>query len=379
LCTALDNNIVSDVILIDFSKAFDVVPHSKLINKLASLGVCDPTLRWITAFLCGRAQSVVLNGVCSCPSAVTSGVIQGSVLGPTLFALYVSDLPAACPNCSIGQYADDTKASRQITTPRDRVILQSSLDSLCDWAARHELALSLDKCSYLQVGYTDSAITYTVGSRVLKPSHVVTDLGIVVQSNLKPGLHCTQVASRANARARLILESFLSRDTSCLTRAFTTYVRPQLEYATPVWSPHLKQDIDLIEGVQRTFTRKLFYICGLPPTTYNERLRLLGLQRLELRRLHCDLLFMFKLTHGITDCQLLKRAITHAPRSGLRGHRYKLLVPSAKKLVLSSHFIIRTIPVWNSLPDYCFVPDSYYAFKVKIAKVDLCKYMIGKE
>jgi hypothetical protein len=66
--------------------------------------------------------------------------------------------------------------------------------------------------------------------------------------------------------------------------------------------------------------------------TYNERLRLLGLQRLELRRLHCDLLFMFKLTHGITDCQLLKRAITHAPRSGLRGHRYKLLVPSAKSL-----------------------------------------------
>jgi hypothetical protein len=216
-------------------------------------------------------------------------------------------------------------------------------------------------------------------SRVLKPSHVVTDLGIVVQSNLKPGLHCTQVATRAHARARLKLKSFLSRVISCLTRAFTTYVRPQLEYATPVWSPHLKQDIDLIEAVQRTFTRKLFYICVLPPTTYNERLRLLGLQRLELRRLHCDLLFMFKLTHGIIDCHLLKRAITHAPPSGLRGHRYKLLVPSAKKLVLSSHFINRTIPVWNSLPDYCFVPDSYYAFKVKIAKVDLCKYMIGKE
>jgi hypothetical protein len=121
---------------------------------------------------------------------------------------------------SIGQYADDTKASRQITTPRYRVILQSSLYSLCDWVTRHELALSLDKCSYLQVGYSDSAITYTVGSRVLKPSHVVTDLGFVVQSNLKPGLHCTQVATRADARARLILKSFLSRDASCLTRAF---------------------------------------------------------------------------------------------------------------------------------------------------------------
>jgi hypothetical protein len=148
---ALDNNVVSDVILIDFSKAFDVVPHSKLINKLASLGVCHPTLRWITAFLSNRSQSVVLNDVFSSPSAVTSGVVQGSVLGPILFALYVSDLPTVCPDCSIGQYADDTKASRQITKPHDRVMLQSSLNALCSWAEQHELALSLDKCLYLQV------------------------------------------------------------------------------------------------------------------------------------------------------------------------------------------------------------------------------------
>lgn len=376
-CAALDNNVVSDVILIDFSKAFDVVPHSKLINKLASLGVCHPTLRWITAFLSNRSQSVVLNGVFSSPSAVTSGVIQGSVLGPTLFALYVSDLPTACPDCSIGQYADDTKASRQITKPHDRVMLQGSLNALCSWAEQHELALSLDKCLYLQVGYSDSTITYTVGSRSLKPSQSVTDLGIVVQSNLKPGLHCTQVATKANARARLILKSFLSRDASCLTRAFITYVRPLLEYATPVWSPHFKQDVDLIEGVQRVFTRKLFYICNLPPATYDERLRLLGLQRLELRRLHYDVCLMFKLTHGIINCHL-RHAISLAPRAGLRGHRYKLHVLPAKKLVLSSHFIHRTVPVWNSLPDSCFVPDSYSVFKRKIVNINLCKYLIGK-
>jgi hypothetical protein len=154
-------------------------------------------------------------------------------------------------------------------------------------------------------------------------------------------------------------------------------VRHLLEYAIPVWSPHIKQDIDLIEGMQQTFTRKLFYICSLPPATYNESLRLLGLQRLELRRLHCDLFFMFKLPHGIINCHL-KRAINYAPHSGLRGHGYKLLVPPAKKLVLSSHFISRTIPVRNFLPDYCFVPDSYNAFKSKIGNINLCKYLIGK-
>jgi hypothetical protein len=375
---ALDNNIVSDVILIDFSKAFDVVPHSKLLNKLASLGVCDATLHWISAFLGNRSQSVVLNGVVSSPSAVTSGVIQGSVLGPTLFTLYVSDLPAVCPDCSIGQYADDTKASRQITSPHDRVILQSSLNALCSWAEQHELALSLDKCLYLQVGYSDSSVSYAVGPRVLKPSQSVVDLGIVVQSNLKFGSHCTEIATKANARAGLVLKSFLSRDVSCLTRAFITYVRPLLEYATPVWSPHFKQDVDLIEDVQRSFTRRLFYICNLPSATYDERLRFLGMKRLELRRLHYDLCLMFKLTHGILKCHL-SHVITFAPRAGLRGHRYKLHVPSSKKLVLSSHFINRTIPVWNSLPDSIFVPDSYFVFKRKIVGTDFCKYMIGKE
>ena len=242
-------------------------------------------------------------------------------------------------------------------------MLQGSLNALCSWAEQHELALSLDKCLYLQVGYSDSTITYTVGS--LKPSQSVTDLGIVVQSNLKPGLHCTQVATKANARARLILKSFLSRDASSLTRAFITYVRPLLEYATPVWSPHFEQDVDLIEGVQRVFTRKLFYICNLPPATYDERLRLLGLQRLELRRLHYDICLMLKLTHGIINCHL-RHAISLAPRAGLRGHRYKLHVLPAKKLVLSL------------LPDSCFVPDSYSVFKRKIVNINLCKYLTGK-
>ena len=175
-----------------------------------------------------------------------------------------------------------------------------------------------------------------------------------------------------------MLDQSLSRDVSCLTKAFTTYVRPLLEYATPVWSPHFKQDVDLIEGVQRAFTRKLFFICNLPYASYGERLRLLGLQRLELRRPHYDLCLMYKLTHGLLNCHL-RHAISLAPRAGLRGHRYKLQVLPAKKLVLSSHFINRTVLVWNSLPDNCFVPDSYSVFKTRIFNVNFCKYLIGKE
>ena len=134
-----------------------------------------------------------------------------------------------------------------------------------------------------------------------------------------------------------------------LTRAFTTFVRPILEYATPVWCPQFKCDIDLIEEVQRTFTRKLYFLCNLTSVSYNDRLSFLGLQRLELRRILNDLCYMFKLTHGMIGCQL-QHAIHYVPHTGTRCHLYKLYVAPAKKLVLSTHFMHRVVPIWNSLP-----------------------------
>jgi hypothetical protein len=206
------------------SFSLTLLKHSmwcRMIAKLASLGVCGPTLRWVTALLSNRTQAVMLNSVCSRPLSVSSGVVQGSVLGPTLFTLYVSDLPAACPDCSIWQYADDTKASRQIASPHDRVLLQHSLDALCEWAEKHELFLSLDKCKFLQIGYSDNTICYTIRSHMLRPSPSVVDLGITVQSSLKPGMHCTAIATKANGGAKLVLKAFLSITrcklfTSCL-------------------------------------------------------------------------------------------------------------------------------------------------------------------
>ena len=87
----------------------------------------------------------MISSVHSHSSAVTSGVIQSSIFGPTLYVLYTSDLPAAYLDCSVGQYADDTKVSKPIVEPRDRIIIQLSLDALCDWAVQHELRLIIRK------------------------------------------------------------------------------------------------------------------------------------------------------------------------------------------------------------------------------------------
>ena len=138
-----------------------------------------------------------------------------------------------------------------------------------------------------------------------------------MQSNLKPGLHCTHITTKANARAKLLLKSFLSHDATVLTHAFTTFVRPILEYATPVWSSHFKCSVDLVESTQRRFTHKLFQLCKIAPASYDDRLRLLGIHR--------------------------------------------------------------TIRIWNSLPDSCFMPDSFSAFKYKICKMTFADYLIGSK
>ena len=295
------------------------------LHKLASLGVCHTTLHWIKAFLHDRYQYVILNGSFSSQSTITSGVVQGNVLALTLFNLYANDLPEACPNCSIEQFADDTKSSKQIVKPNDSVILQKSLDALCVWADKHDLKLSLDKCIYLQIGYCDNTITYIMGTRILLPCTTANDLGIAIQSSLKPGMHCTQIAVKANARAKLILKAFLSNDAQSLTRAFTTFVRPILEFVIPVWCPYFKTDINIIENVQRSLTRTLFYLGNFAPTNYDNRLKRFGLQRLERRHIIHDLRFMFKLTHGQTDCNL-HHAIRYSPNVGTKGHCYKLYV-----------------------------------------------------
>ena len=105
-CKALDKGDKVDVVLIDFSKAFDVVPHSLLLNKLILPGVCSQTVKWLLEFLSDRHQLEDVNGARSTSADVTSGVIQESVVGPVLFVLYINDLPSACPSCTIELFAE---------------------------------------------------------------------------------------------------------------------------------------------------------------------------------------------------------------------------------------------------------------------------------
>jgi ribonuclease P/MRP protein subunit RPP40 len=256
-CKAFDNGVDMDAFYIDFSKAFDTVSHSKLMCKLKSFNFCSPTIDWISAFLANRTQVVKCNQCLSSSTNVTSGVPQGSVISPILFVLFINDLPLTCQPCTIKMYGDDVKLYFAIHDDHDRLVLQQCLDRIYDWALKWELKFSYEKCQYLQLGFTNPHISHHLGSYTVKPCESLCDLGVNIQSSLKPSLHCSIIAKKANIRAKLTLKCFLSHNYSNYMRAFKCYVRPVLECACVVWSPSLLQDINLIESVQRSFTRKV--------------------------------------------------------------------------------------------------------------------------
>ena len=202
-------------------------------------------------------------------------------------------------------------------------------------------------------------------------------MGLNVKSDLKPGAHCASIATKANSRARLIIKNFLSHDPQLLTCAFVTYVRPLLEYCTPVWSPYNKSDVNIIENVQRSFTRNVFLICYLRYTCCDERLEFLGLKRLELRRIYADLMFLFKLLHRTLSCNLLDHInLATGVCTVTRGHRYKLTTTRTNKLVFSTYFTNRIVPIY--LPDNCFIPDVLCSFKNKLKNIDFSRFLRGR-
>ena len=140
----------TDLVLLDFSKAFDKVNHLKLLYKLSCFGVKGNTLNWIQSFLIGRTQTVVLDGESSNEVPVTSGVPQGSVLGPLLFLLYINDLPENIQS-QVRLFADDTAIYLTVCNIQDGQVLQSDLDTLQQWERTWDMEFNPSKCQVLHI------------------------------------------------------------------------------------------------------------------------------------------------------------------------------------------------------------------------------------
>uniref|UniRef100_A0A6G5ABN5 Putative tick transposon n=1 Tax=Rhipicephalus microplus TaxID=6941 RepID=A0A6G5ABN5_RHIMP len=140
---ALDKRKTNDCILLDFKDAFDTVPHRLLLEKMTMYGINSQVIAWVTDYLTLRQQTVIVNGASSCASQVTSGVPQGSVLGPLLFLIYV-DITEGVES-HIRLFADDCVLYREITDSREKAFIQRDLTKISDWCTRWHMHLNLNK------------------------------------------------------------------------------------------------------------------------------------------------------------------------------------------------------------------------------------------
>ena len=233
-----------DVLYLDFSKAFDKVPHSRLLDKLAAVGIGGAVLQWIQAWLTDRKQRVVLNGHASEWRPVLSGVPQGSVLGPLLFLVFINDIDGAVDVTAsvIFKFADDSKVLRQVESEEDRLALQADIDSLFKWSEDWQMLFNASKCKVLHFGKRNPRFNYTMGGyapagTVLQVDTEEKDLGVVVHESLRPSKQCAKAAGKANQVLGQMSRSFSYRDKSSWLKLYKLYVRPHLENSVQSWSP----------------------------------------------------------------------------------------------------------------------------------------------
>ncbi len=342
-----DVNDAIDVIYLDIAKAFDSVSHPKLIARLSQYGIRGSLLGWLTNFLSGRRQRVGIDGTFSQWESVTSGVPQGTVLGPILFLIYINELAEIANPSNVKLYADDAKIYGLANTPQQTQVITQSLAAVDEWTKMWQLQLATGKCGVMHIGTKNRKVDYFLGGSALMKLKSVEDLGVTICDSLNPHDHVSKVVGKASSRVGLLFRGFRTRDPIFLTNMFKTYVRPVLEYCSPVWSPWQIESRKQIEAVQRRFTKR---ITSLKNLSYEERLGRVDLEPLSVRRCKADLVETFKIFNG--DYPVEPTLFFQAPFSHrTRGHEYKIYVPRTHKDPRKHFFSSRVVESWNKLPD----------------------------
>ena len=292
---------------------------------------------------------------------MTSGIPQGSVLGPILFTIYINDLPDTLINTT-KLFADDTKIYSVIKNDADIKSLQNDLDKLATWSKKWQLTFNKNKCKHIHLGQNEdsSAIYYMDGEIITKTSQE-KDLGVIVDNKLKFQDHINTQVKKANKILGIIKRSFSYLDKEMLLILYKSLVRPHLEYASTVWTTTNKKERINIENVQRRATKIL-------PTTkllsYPERLKFLGLPSLQYRRSRSDMVETYKIINNIDKIEC--RNLFPLNNSQTRGHSQKIYKKHCRTNIRKFHFSQRVVDTWNNLPEEIVNASSVNSFKNRI-------------
>ena len=240
----------TDLIIMDFAKAFDEVPHRRLLHKLEYYGIRGSTQKWINSWLSGCTQQVVLDSQASYPVPVLSGVHQGLVLGLVLFLIFINDLPDNIRS-SVCLFPDDCVLYRNIHSLQDCLTLQEDFTSLGQWETHWQMKFNVAKCHSMRVTrhqhHKQILFNYSLHNQTFENVLSAKYLGITITDNMDWGQHVSDISSKATKTLGFLRRNLAFAPRSTKEVAYKTLIRPKLGYAAPIWSPHLKLQINQIE------------------------------------------------------------------------------------------------------------------------------------
>ncbi|MCP4460940.1 MAG: reverse transcriptase family protein [Cytophagales bacterium] len=263
LSLSLNKNIRSDVIYFDFAKAFDSVNHDIILLKLKTIyNINGRLLAFSSNYLSVRVQKVVINGSVSDGLPVLSGVPQGSILGPSLFVLFINDMIFGLnEGTNIMLYADDTKIWREMVVEDDYNILQKDIDYLVDWAIQNKMRFHPSKCKVLSVSLSRPPLIdvlpyiqyfYSLGDNLLDYVSSEKDLGILMNSTLNFNDQANMLYSKANQKFGMLKRTcHFVNDANRRRALYLTLVRSLFEHCPMVWRPASNATVEKLESLQK--------------------------------------------------------------------------------------------------------------------------------
>jgi len=360
IADTLDKGGRMDAIIFDFSKAFDLVPHGRLLVKIADSGVDNRVVVWIREFLIGRTQRVRVGGELSEEVRVTSGVPQGSVLGPLLFLAYVNDIGRNIES-NIRLFADDCVIYREILTKEDMITLQRDVDRLGEWAVDNAMKINPSKSKALCFtrARVKDPLKYSLLGTLVPEASNCKYLGIILRNDLSWADHVNYTVKKAWKSLHFIMRILRKGNSNTKRLAYTSLVRPILEYGAACWDPYREGQIRELDRVQKKAAK--FSHHTKSPTW----------ETLASRRKIARLCALYKAYRGERAWKAIGDRLERPHYLSRADHNLKIRNRRQRTDIGKYSFVNRTIEHWNQLPAEVLepLPCNSTTFRKRIRKV----------
>ena len=383
-----DNKCQVDVAILDFSKAFDTVPHDKLLQKLENYGVRGNLLVWLSAFLKNRNMNVVVEGEHSVSVSVESGVPQGTVLGPLMFLCHINDLPDSVKS-TVRLFADDCLLYHPIRSDKEHLVLQNDLHELEKWADLWGMKFNAKKCYILSVRQK-STFFYELDQTILQQVNSNPYLGVTLSDDLTWETHINNICKKANSTLGFLKRNLRNCAQDCRKLAYISLVRSSLEYGSIVWDPYYAKDINSLEKIQRHAARFITKdYASREDGCVTRMLQNLRLDTLQQRRQQARLIFIFKIIRGMVPA--IDKSCFLTPLKNKRRIKPKVIedsininvvekfsqnhsdcykIPQANSIQYRHSFFVKAVQDWNRLPSETACADTVEGFKTALTQRD---------